>query len=124
MNLLEDFSNSLIDFFDIYGAEIYVSSFTNLINVGTNGREIALYNKNTKTIYIVNSQGRLDHKIVLFDKHMKCINEDNLEFRLKSTIEAYFLNSRTKFIQSLFDNQFISDKVYNMVKRKDLRNGK
>ena len=124
LNLLNDFSNSTIDFFDLYGAKIYDSNFTKLVNVGTNGNEIAFFHHDTNTIYIINNQGRLDHKIVLFDKYIKQLNLNNLLERVKPVVDAYFDNSRSKFVYELHNNQFISDKIYNMVRRKDFSNEK
>lgn len=120
INLLDDFSNSLIDMFDLYGAKIYDSNFTRLINIGTNGKEIAYFHYDTNTIYIVNNQGRLDVKIVLFDRYIKRPALNHMLERLKPVIEAYFNNSRIHFIHELYKNDFISEKIYNMVKRKDI----
>lgn len=122
-NLLVDFSNSVIDLFDVYGPSIFDSYFTRLVNIGTNGREIAFFHYDTNTIYIVNSQGRLNHKIVLFDRYIKRPVFNHMLERLKPVIDAYFSNSRNNFIQSLYDSNFISEKLYNMVKRSDM-NGK
>lgn len=122
-NLLKDFSNSVIDLFDVYGPSIYDSYFTRLVNIGTNGREIAFFHYDTNTIYIVNAQGRLDHKIVLFDKYIKRPVFNHMLERLKPVTDAYFSESRTNFVQALYDSNFISEKLYNMVKRGDM-NGK
>ena len=51
-------------------------------------------------------------------------NLNNLLERVKPVVDAYFNNSRSKFVYELHNNQFISDKIYNMVRRKDFSNEK
>lgn len=109
--LVDNFDGSIIDAFDTYGSELYNSYFTKLIKVLTNGSETAFYHYDTNTIYIINSQGRLDCKIVLFDKYMDKISTSHMLERIKPAIESYFANNREEFIENLFKNSLISEKM-------------
>lgn len=111
------YSESIIDPGDIYGAELFNSFFTRFVKVGTNGKEVAYFHYDTNCIYIVNSQGRLDVKIALFDKYIKKPNSSHMLERLKPVAEAYFNNDRGAFINSLLDNSFISNKMLYIIKK-------
>lgn len=102
---------SIIDPWDTYGADLFNSYFTRLVKVGTNDKEIAYFHYDTNSIYIVNSQGRLDAKIALFDRYIKKPVLNHMLERLKPVVDAYFADDRIGFINALFDNQFISGKM-------------
>ena len=95
-----------------------------MIKISTNGQEIAYFHYDTNTVYIVNNQGRLDNKIVLFDRYIKKIYDNHMVERLKVVIDAYFQNSRSNFVESLFEQQFISEKIYLILKKGNYRNEK
>lgn len=111
------YSESIIDPFDTYGAELYNSFFTRFVKVGTNGREVAYFHYDTNCIYIVNSQGRLDVKIALFDKYIKKPSLSHMLERLKPVAEAYFADDREAFINSLLNNSFISTKMLYIIRK-------
>lgn len=117
--LFENFSNSIVDAFDTYGPELYNSNFTKLIRISSNGKEVAYFHYDTNTIYIVNSQGRLDEKIVLFDKYIKRPNLNHMLERIKPVVDAYFANDREGFIKSLKDNSFISRKMLEIIRKNE-----
>ena len=111
-----NFQSSSIDPFDTYGAELFNSFFTKLVKVGTNGKEIAYFHYDTNTVYIVNDQGRLDSRIVLFDKYIKKPNLNHMLERITPVIEKYFNDDREGFINALLENKFISNKMYQLIK--------
>lgn len=111
------YNESIIDPWDSYGAMLYNSYFTKLINVGTNGNEVAYFHYDTNCIYIVNSQGRLDAKISLFDKFLKKPMTNHMLERLKPVVEAYFNDDRNAFIDALVNNSFISNKMLYLIKK-------
>ncbi len=116
-NLQDNFVNSCIDPFDLYGPDLFNSFFTHLVKVGTNGKEVAYFHYDTNTIYIVNAQGRLDIKIVLFDKYLKRPTTSHMLERITPVIDKFFANDREGFIQSLYDNGFISSKMLDLIKK-------
>lgn len=119
-NLLEnDFGESVIDLFDIYGVDLYDSYFTSLIKVSTNGKEVAFFNYDTNTIFIVNNQGRLDNKIVLFDKYIKRPIDNHMLERLRPVVDAYFKNDRKGFISALYQNDFISERLKTIIEKEN-----
>lgn len=118
-SLINDFNSATVDPFDTYGNELFNSYFSHLIKVSTNGKEIAYYHYDTRTIYIVNPQGRLDVKIPLFDKYLKRINEHHMLERIKPLVDCYFNNDREQFIKTLYSEGFISSKMLYLIHRKD-----
>lgn len=115
--LVHDFTSSIIDPFDTYGADLYNSYFTRLIRIASNGREVAYFHYDTNTIYIINDEGRLDCKIVLFDKYMKKISNSHMLERIRPVVDAYFANNREEFIENLYKNAFISAKMKQLIAR-------
>lgn len=113
--LKSDYYESVIDPFDVYGPSLFDSYFTRLVNVCDNGKEVGFFNYDTNTIYIVNCQGRLDVKIVLFDKYIKHPMTNHMLERLRPVVEAYFNNNRRQFVDALYDNNFISLKMHSML---------
>lgn len=113
--LKSDYYESVIDPFDVYGPSLFDSYFTRLVNVCDNGKEVGFFNYDTNTIYIVNCQGRLDVKIVLFDKYIKHPMTNHMLERLRPVVEAYFNNNRQQFVDALYDNNFISLKMHSML---------
>lgn len=120
-HLFTSFQNSLIDPFDTYGNDLFNSYFSRLVKLGTNGKETAFFHYDLNTVYIINSQGRLDVKIVLFDKYMKKISTRYMLERLQPVVEAYFDNNRELFIENLHKNQLISSKMVEKINKKSKR---
>ena len=117
-NLKEQFQDSVIDPFDVYGAELYNSNFTRLLKIKTVENVTAYFHYDTYTIYFVNNQGRLDNKVVLFDKHMKRPSTSHMLDRISPVIDAYFANDRAALINALHDQELISSKMlYHIHKR-------
>lgn len=111
VSLYNNFSTVLVDPFDTYGAKLFDSAFTRLINVGTDGKSIAYFHYDTNTIYFVNDQGRLDHKIVCFDKYLSKPYYNHMLERIKPVVDAYFANSRSDLLVALHKNNLISSRI-------------
>lgn len=107
--LSDDFVASMIDPFDTYGPELFNSYFTHLVRIASNGREVAFFHYDTYAIYIVNSQGRLDCEITLFDKYLDKMDTHHMLERIRPVVQSYFDNNRTEFIENLCKNGFISE---------------
>ncbi|MCD8195338.1 MAG: hypothetical protein LUD22_03490 [Coprobacillus sp.] len=116
--LMTDFNVYLVDPFDTYGPEIYASLFTRLVLVGQNGKEYAYFHYDTYTIYIINSEGRLDHQIVLFDKWIPKVDKNDLIDRIRPVIDAYFNFDRDRFYACLIESKLVSERAMNLYKRK------
>ena len=110
-DLLKSFAGLLIDPFDTYGAELYDTHFTRLVKIATSDNVTAFYHYDTYTVYIINDQGRLDSKIVLFDKYLHKITTNHMLERIRPVVEAYFDNDIKNFINSLEKNGFISHRM-------------
>ena len=110
-DLFKSYATLVIDPFDTYGNELFNTKFTNLKKIDSKNNVIAYYHSDTLTIYMVNDQGRLDSKIVLFDRYLKKIDLENIEERIKPVIEAYYEHNVQNFIKNLEKNRFISSKM-------------
>lgn len=117
--LILDFKESMIDPFDVYGYDLYNSYFTRLvlIKIAPNKKEAAFYHYDTNTIYFINNQGRLDRKIVLFDKYIKHPVKSHMLERLTPVVDAYFAHDRSAFLQALSDNKFISNRMLSIIRK-------
>ncbi|MCD8204092.1 MAG: hypothetical protein LUB56_03125 [Coprobacillus sp.] len=120
IHLFSDYNANIVDPFDTYGPELYNSLFTRLVLVGTNSREYAYFHYDTNTIYIVNKEGRLDNKIVLFDKYLKRVQYRDMLERIEPVMKAYFDSDMQGFYDALVDSNFLSRKAlyYYLIKYK------
>ena len=110
-DLVDHFEDTIIDPFDTYGSELFNSYFSSLVKIMESGKVTAFFHYDMNTLYFVNDQGRLDNKIVLFDKYLKRPAYTHMMERLQPVCEAYFSNDRTATIEALFDNKLISAKM-------------
>lgn len=117
--LLSNFKTSVIDTFEIYNFHLFDSSFTRLTPIKKVENVWAFYHSDFKTIYFINDQGRLETKIALFDKYMHKIVTSHLLDRLTPVVDAYFSNDRDLLYKSLIDNNLISYKAINKIRRKE-----
>ena len=119
-NLMSNFEDATIDPFDTFGADLFNSYFTNLVKIcsSPNGRVTAFFNYDMNTIYLVNNQGRLDEKVVLFDKYIKRPQYTHMIERIVPVCEAYFNNDRQGMIDALYNNNLISQQVRKMLSSK------
>ena len=114
-DLMTNFENATVDPFDTYGAELYNSYFTSLIKISTNGRTTTFFHYDTNTLYFVNDQGRLDTKLVLFDKYIKKPVTTHMIERLVPVTEAYYANDKLRMLIALRDNKFISMQMFKIL---------
>lgn len=115
--IFKQYEAALIDPFDYYGYEIFISYFTRLVLIDKTPDCAAFYDYDAKAIYFVNNEGRLDAKACLFDKDLKRPLLNHLMPRIKNVVKAYFSNNREMFIQSLFDNDLISQNLFEKIKK-------
>ena len=113
------FNESIIDPFDTYGYKLYNSSFTKLVLVkeNNNHKEAAFFHFDTDTIYFINNQGRLDAKLVLFDKYIRHPQKTHMLERISDVVDAYFAFDRGRMIESLHNNKFISGKLMSILRK-------
>ncbi|MCR5506071.1 MAG: hypothetical protein K6F07_03660 [Bacilli bacterium] len=119
-DLKTNYIDSSIDPFDTYGAELFNSFFTSLVKIDSNGKEVAFFHYDTNTIYIITNQGRLEQKIVLFDKYLRKISTNHMLERVTPVVKRYFENDKEGFIKALFDSNLISEKLYNYIRKNNI----
>ena len=110
--LINDFENATVDPFDTYGAELYNSYFTSLVRISSRDKMTTFFHYDTNTLYFVNDQGRLDAKLVLFDKYIKKPVTTHMIERIIPVAEAYYDNDRLRMIIALRDSKFISMQMF------------
>jgi hypothetical protein len=100
-NQLEvDFTASVIDGFEQFNWQLFSSNFTSLITLTQQDRSAkAYFEPYSKTILIVNHQGRLDVSISIFDRQLQKPNLSNLANRIDRALKGYFLVNREQFIK-------------------------
>ena len=115
-NLRLSFEDATIDPFDTYGAELFNSYFSSLVKIAEGKHVTAYFNYDMNTIYFVNDQGRLDNKIVLYDKYIKRPVYTHMIERITPVCEAYFNNDKGLVVDELLKNNLISPQMHKMLK--------
>ena len=117
--LMENFKDTVIDPFDMYGFELYNSHFSRLVKIKNVDKETAFFHYDTNTIYFINEQGRLDTSIVLFDKYIRHPNYSHMLERIKPVVDAYFDFDRERMINALYESGFISSRLLHLIRFHD-----
>ena len=115
--LQNNFEDACIDPFDTYGSELYNSFFTSLVKIASSKHATAFFYYDTNTVYIINDQGRLDSKFVLFDKYMKKPSYTHMMERILPFVEAYFNNDRQGVVDALLNNNLISPQMHKLISK-------
>ena len=110
-----DFEDACVDPFDTYGAELFNSFFTSLVKFGESKHAAAFFYYDTNTVYIINDQGRLDGKFVLFDKYMKKPSYTHMIERITPFVNAYFNNDRQGLVDALLEHKLISPQMHKLL---------
>ena len=117
-DLLRSYTGLIIDPFDTYGNELYNTHFTHLVKVGSHKNVAAFFHYDSCAIYMINDEGRLDGKVVLFDKYMKKVTTNHMLERIRPVVQAYFDNDKKRFVEILAENSLISSKMQFKLNRK------
>lgn len=115
--LATDFEDACVDPFDTYGAELFNSYFTSLVKIASSKHATAFFYYDTNTIYIINDQGRLDCKFVLFDKYIKKPSYTHMMERITPVVEAYFNNDRQGVVDALLKSNLISPQIHKLLEK-------
>ena len=117
-NLVEKPKTSCVDLFDTYSTALFESPFTSLILIKKDKTSSAFYHADFETIYIINDQGRLDCEIPLYDRYLKAPDQHRIISKIQDVVDAYYSNDLVKFVKSLYENHFISKKLYIKIRTK------
>lgn len=117
--LSSNFAGSIVDPFDTYGYELFDSFFTRLVKISSSSDSCAYFHYDSNTIYFINKQGRLDCKLVLFDKFIKHPNYNHMLERVRKVTNAYFSFDKEAMINALYDNKFISSRFLYIYHKKE-----
>lgn len=119
--LINKFKSSCVDLFEVYNIKLYESLFTRLVTIYKQDDVIAMYHFDFKTMYIINSQGRCDAKIPIFDKYLKNPSSDHIVNRLKAVAIKYIEDDKEGFLDALKDNKLISEKLIAKIRHDDVK---
>ena len=111
MLLGNNYEALLVDPFDSYRGDLFDSNFTNLILVRKSGNTWAFFDYDSLSIYFVTSQGRLESRICLFDRHIGVRNTNHMMERIQPVVDAYLRDDRDGLYKALVDNQLISSRL-------------
>ena len=120
-SLMNKYKSSCVDLFDMYNFALYDSLFTKLVTVKKSENVVAMYHFDFKTMFIINSQGRCDAKICIFDKYLKHPNTDHIIDRLKVVAQKYIDGDKEGFLDALQENELISEKLIQKIKHQDFK---
>jgi len=112
---VDDYSDSIIDCFDVYNYALFDSSFADLIYLDKDETSRAYYHPTLQIIFIINRQGRADVSIHLFDRKMESVENENIVRRASAVVKHYYANDKIGFVDSLFVNRLISEKLYKRI---------
>ncbi len=118
------YESILIDPFDYYGYDIFISYFTNLVLIRKEKESVALYDYDARSIYFINDEGRLDAKICLFDRFLTHPALTHLTPRIEEVVDAYFANDREALLEALSKNMLISDTLISKIRKADAKKAK
>ena len=76
----------------------------------------AFFSVDDYCIYVINSQGRLDVVINLYDRFMYKYNLKEIMVRVNKVMEKYYSFEKKEFIKELYNQKFISSRMYHMLK--------
>jgi len=110
LTLLKNFDAATIDPFDYYGPSLFNSYFTKLVLIKEEAEGEAFYDFDAESIYFVNSQGRLDAKLCLFDRSLHHPSHNHMLKRISPVVDAYYKSDRESMLRILVDNKLISSK--------------
>lgn len=110
-----------IDPFDTYGYEVFDSNFTNLILVKKTPSSAAFFDYDSLCIYIINTQGRLDATIALFDRYLGRRNTNHMMERILPVVDAYYRDDREAMINYLVQNQLISSRLIYQINADEIK---
>lgn len=111
-SLREHFKDAFLSPFELYGETIFTSDFTTLIPMQSDGTSRAYYHPTFQTVFIITKQGTIDFILPLFDKWLERKDLDNFESRLANVLTPYFNHQKQRFVQALFENNFISSRLF------------
>ena len=106
----------VIDPFDAYGYKLFDSYFTNWILIRECNGVGAFFDYDSLSIYFINSQGRLDARICVFDRAIRKRYTNHMMERITPVVDAYFRDDREGLYRELVDNQLISSKLIYRIK--------
>lgn len=110
-DLIDDFEAVSCDPFDTYGDELYNSLFTRLIQLKKTEKGSAYYDYDAWSIYFVNSAGRLEVSLNLFDRDLMRPAPNHMIDKLIPVVDAYYNEKPDEFFHELVKNRLISSSL-------------
>lgn len=106
--------------YKLYKRKKKVEDFRNLVLIANDETTSAYLNQHTHVILIINKDLYIDHIIYLYDRRIHFFNSNNLEEKTKKLLDIYYNSAKDKFIDSLYENGFISLKLKDKLRKECL----
>lgn len=119
--LFTDYASSCIDIFETYNFALYSSLFTKFVTIHQDDDVLVVYHYDFRSLYFINSQGRLDAKIALFDRYLKKVVDNHIVQRTQGVVKAYLNDDREGVYQELIKNNLISSKLIYKIKHNEYK---
>lgn len=104
------------NYYHIYKKKKKINSLKNLIFVSSDSTSRAYLNPHTHVILILNNDGFIDNLIYLYDRNLKFFDSKGIEQKAKNILDLYYNSTKINFINGLYENGFISYKLYERLK--------
>lgn len=117
-SILKKYNTNFIDLFTTYNFDVFDSNFTKLIKIKDYGDIVAFYDFDFGMLFFINNQGRLDYYLPIYDKYIEKINTSHLIQKILTICDDYYDNNIKQLVDDLNENNFISNKMYNYLKKK------
>lgn len=105
------------DYYQMKKHNIKVENFSSLFFVMEDETSKAYYNPHLHLVLIINNGGYIDNIIYLYDRKMKFFDSANIDDKLKIILNNYYYSTKYNFIESLYENGFISYFLFNKLKK-------
>ena len=80
----------------------------------------AYLNPHLHLVVIINNDGYIDNLIYLYDRKIKFYDSVEINDKLKIVLNNYYFSTKYNFIESLYENGFISYFLFTKLKKECL----
>lgn len=116
--LTKRFKDAFLSPFELYGNLIFELKFTTLQKLQSDPSSTAYYHPSFQTVFMITTQGTIDFIIPLFDRALEVKEMGNFEARLSNVMKPYFAHDRLRFVQALYENNFISKRLFKYISQR------
>ena len=106
--------------YKLYKRHKKVESTKNYIYITSDETSDTFLNPHTHVLMIINKDGYIDHILYLYDRKLKFFDSKDIDKKSKNLLEKYYFSTKTDFINSLYENGFVSYFLFTKLKKECL----